>query len=152
MPIREILFNDNVRLSVNIENQDDFVGVSFDEFMNANLEVFEEDQDLTNSRALNEYIDYEFSITRDYDFAVEQSEAVENFFDNMMFIVDEINDPTDKRIEHPLFGVIEDWSSMGGLLQLNVVMQLFNAVYNASEALPAMGLRIERKLSSGGGG
>jgi len=105
-----------------------------------------------DSRALHERFDYTYTITRDYDFAVEKSEAVQEYFDNMLFLIEEISDPNDRRIEHPLFGVIEDWSTMGGMMQLNVALQLFNTIYNVTEGLPEMGLRIERRLSGGSGG
>jgi hypothetical protein len=140
-------------LTIDVEVDANFVAtpVEFNNQLQIEIQVLAQEQSLSNpsSRALNETFDYKYSITRDYDFAVEKSEAVKKYFDSMLFIIDEINDPNDKRIEHPLFGVIEDWSTMGGLMQLNVAMQLLNTVYNVTEALPEMGLKIEKKLSGG---
>eukprot|EP01047_Picozoa_sp_COSAG01_P103924 COSAG01_NODE_33320_length_566_cov_1.098501_1_plen_147_part_01 len=136
--------NRGVQLSIDIKTDSNFAAnpVDFNIQIMNEIKSIAKDADVSglSSRALNETFDYKYTITRDYDFAVEKSEAVKNYFDNMLFIIEEISDPNDKRIEHPLFGVIEDWSTMGGLMQLNVAMQLLNTVYNVTESLPEMGL------------
>ena len=135
-----------INLSVTPHTEERFNGRSFDHILSESLDTL--DPDISASRSFHEINDLD-SISRDYDFAHEKSQAIDNSFDNMMFIIDEINDPNDKKIEHPMFGTIEDWSTMGGLMQLNVAMQLMNTMYNTAEGLPELGLKIERKLSSG---
>ncbi|MEK9658099.1 MAG: hypothetical protein VW378_07010 [bacterium] len=136
-------------LNVNVVFDETFTGTPDSFEFDLRIQLTNAENEGSTSPALTQWIDFKYAITRDYDFAQEKSEAVSNYFDSMMDLIDEINDPTDRRIDHPVWGVIEDWSSMGGLMQMNVIMQMINTTYNITEGLPEMGLKIERKLSAG---
>jgi len=142
---------DSISLSVDLKRDANFEGQDFEsEFITQFIAVQNEAAlKNPNSVSLDRHIEWKYSVTRDYDAAVEQSEAYDWYFNIQMHILDRMSDQEDRSIDLGFFGKIEDHSSVGGMMQLGVIQQNINMVRELWVGVTSAIISIEKNTSKG---
>ena len=140
-----------IDLSVDLEVDQNFKGDDFESQFVSQLAIVQEEQSLKspNSSALNRHIEWKYSITRNYDAAVEQSEAYDWYMNIQMHILERMSDQEDRSIDLGHFGTIEDHSSVSGMMQLGVIQQHIKMIQELWVGTTAGILSIEKNTSKG---
>lgn len=141
----------SIALSVDLQSDVNFQGQEFESEFVAKFAAAQDEAALENpnSVALDRHIEWKYSVTRDYDAAVEQSEAYDWYFNIQMHILDRMSDQEDRSIDLGYFGKIEDHSSVSGMMQLGVIQQNINMIRELWVGTTSAIISIEKNTSKG---